>query len=314
MKHAVIRRDELLNATLQLGGTTLSLADYATTGVRAIAIGPSGSGKTSLGLLMAEQLSEQGWVAVLVDPEGEIASLYGDPVESPEALSTLLRTRTKPIVVVSVRDANEFVPYGRAILEAADRHRKPIFVVIDEGQLFSSSRRRKDGLGEAGDLINDLVARGRKRALDLFFTAQRFSGTIHRSIITNKNITLIGTQEDPTAWSALAPLCRSAKIDYSDLSTLSPGEFYVFARHGVEKLRVQMAKALARVAPKAKKPKPVLPTKFQDWSRAVTAIPTQRMEALTPEITSLLCTIAGVSAQQSRAGFNALADELATRA
>lgn len=83
MKHAVIRRDELLNATLQLGGTTLSLADYATTGVRAIAIGPSGSGKTSLGLLMAEQLSEQGWVAVLVDPEGEIASLYGDPVESP---------------------------------------------------------------------------------------------------------------------------------------------------------------------------------------------------------------------------------------
>ena len=42
---------------------------------------------------------------------------------------------------------------------------------------------------------------GRKRALDLFITALRYTGTLHRSIFSNKNLTLIGCQEDPTAWA-----------------------------------------------------------------------------------------------------------------
>ena len=60
MKRSVIRRDEMIGATLNLGGAPISLDDYATRGLLAAAIAPRGMGKTSAGLLMAEQLSAQG--------------------------------------------------------------------------------------------------------------------------------------------------------------------------------------------------------------------------------------------------------------
>ena len=136
MKRAVIRRDEMLGAKLDLGGTPITLDEYATTGLLAVAVGPRGNGKTNAGLLMAEQLSAQGWVSVLIDPENELESLYGDAVADPDALRSALERRDKPILVVNARDAGEFVPFGRVILDVADQHRKPIFVVIDEGQLL----------------------------------------------------------------------------------------------------------------------------------------------------------------------------------
>src|SRR5271155_2656410 len=107
MKRAVIRRDEMLGATLHLGGTPITLDEYATTGLLAVAIGPRGNGKTNAGLLMAEQLSSQGWVSVLIDPENELESLYGDAVADTEALRTTLTERNEPIVVVNARDAGE---------------------------------------------------------------------------------------------------------------------------------------------------------------------------------------------------------------
>src|SRR3546814_16182207 len=72
-----------------------------------------------------------------IDPEEELESLYGAAVESPEALAGILERRDQKIVVVSATDVNAFVPYGEAILEAADLYRKQIFLMIDEGQLFS---------------------------------------------------------------------------------------------------------------------------------------------------------------------------------
>ena len=201
---------------------------------------------------MAEQLSAQGWVSVLIDPENELESLYGDAVPDPDALRAALTRRDQPTLVVNARDAGEFVPFGRAILDAADRHRKPVFVVIDEGQLFSASRRRSNGIGEAADIINEFAERGRKRALDLFITALRYTGTLQRTLFANKNLTLIGWQEDPTAWSALAPQFKASKIDFADLNALTPGEFFCLSRQGVEKVRMPMAAALKAVAPKAK--------------------------------------------------------------
>ena len=66
MSHAVIQRDEMLTAQLDLGGAPIDLAEYATTGLLAVAVGPRGMGKTNAGLLMAEQLAAQGWVSVLI--------------------------------------------------------------------------------------------------------------------------------------------------------------------------------------------------------------------------------------------------------
>ncbi len=62
---AIFRQDEFLTASLDFGSTSIELADYATTGIWALAIGPSGVGKSNLGLLMTEQLAVQGWVCVL---------------------------------------------------------------------------------------------------------------------------------------------------------------------------------------------------------------------------------------------------------
>lgn len=312
-KRPVIRRDEMLTASLELGGGPIDLADYATTGLMAVAVGPRGSGKTNAGLLIAEQLASQGWVSVLVDPELELESLYGDAIATPQDLRACLARRDRSVVVVCARDAEEFVPFGEAILEAADTHRKPIFCMIDEGQLFSSAKKRKGEIGRASDLINDFVGRGRKRALDLFVTALGYTGTLHRSIFGNKNLTLIGCQEDPTVWSSLAPQFRGSRITFSDVNSLSPGEFFCFSRHGVEKVKMPMAGALGKVAPRARAAKRVLPANFSQWNRAMEEIPLPRLQALGDDVVNLMGAVAGLSPQQMATGANALQDELAVR-
>ena len=313
MKRTVIHRHEMLTAALHLGGAPVDLAEYATTGLLAIAVGPRGNGKTNAGLLIGEQLAAQGWVTVLIDPENELEALYGDAVTDPDALRRALTTRDQPILVVNVGDAAEFVPYGRAILAAADEHRKPIFVVIDEGQLFSASRKRSGGIGEAADIIAEFAGRGRKRALDLFITALRYTGTVQRTLFANKNLTLIGCQEDPTAWSALAPQFKASKIEFADLNALAPGEFFCFSRRGVEKIRMPMADALKAVAPKAKPVTKALPSTFNQWTRAISDIPTDRLLTLDDAVVSLLGAVAGLTPQQSLAGQAALQDELEAR-
>ena len=313
MARTVIRRDEMLDAKLHLGGTPIALSDYATTGLLTVAIGPRGNGKTNAGLLMAEQLAAQGWVSVLIDPENELESLYGAAVADPAALGRALTERSAPILVVNTRDARDFVPFGRTILDAADRHRKPIFVVIDEGQLFSASRKRSDGIGEAADIIAEFAERGRKRALDLFVTALRYTGTLHRTLFANKNLTLIGGQEDPTAWSALAPQFKASRIEFADLNALTPGEFFCFSRRGVEKIRMPMAAALKAVAPPAKPAPKALPGTFKQWTRAMNHIPRERLLALNDDVVQLLGAVAELPAQQMLTGKAALADELEAR-
>ena len=314
MSRNVIQREEMFGATLELGGAPIQLADYATTGLLALTVGPRGNGKTNAGQLMAEQLAAQGWVSILIDPESEMESMYGAAVGGPEELAALLESRQQSIVVVRAADATEFIPYGRAILKAAEEFRKPIFVVIDEGQLFSAVKKRGSDVGEAADIINEFVGRGRKRALDLFITALRYNGTLHRSIFANTNLKLIGCQEDPSAWSALAPQFRASKIEFNDLNALAPGEFFCFSRRGVQKIQMPMAEALKKVAKPSKAIKRTLPATFSHWDRAMREIPTERLQALTEPVTALLCAVAGLSRQQMLSGGHALTDEMEMRA
>lgn len=312
MSRGVIRRDELVDAVLDFGTTAIDLTDYATTGLRIVAVGQSGIGKTNVGLVCAEQLSKQGWISVLVDPEGEIASMYGKPVASVDQLAKRLAQRDQPIIVVAAEDAAEFIAYGQAILDAADEHRKPIFLAIDEGQVFSG-RKRKGNAGESADLVNQFAERGRKRALDLFITATRFTGSLHRSVFSGKNLTLIGCQEDPAVWASLAPQFRGSKIGFSDLAALGPGEFFCFSRRGLEKVAMPMAEALKPVARKARRLKPKLPSTFRQWDRAMRELPTPRLKAIAPQIVGLLGAVAGLSPQQLISGGRALQDELGGR-
>lgn len=314
MTREVIRRTELEGAVLDFGSIAVDLSEYSTTGLRIVAVGPSGIGKTNAGLLVAEQLAEQGWVSVLIDPEGEIESMYGKAVAGVDQLRQRLARRDQKFVVVPASDASSFIPYGRAILEAADEHRKPLFMMIDEGQVFSAPKKRKGDIGEAADIINQFAERGRKRALDLFLTAHRFTGSLHRSLFANKNLSLIGCQEDPTAWASLAPQFKASKIEFNDLAALAPGEFFCFSRRGVERIRMPMADALKRVAPKAKAVKPKLPSTYSQWDRAMRDMPTPRLQALTDPVCSLLGAVAGLSPQQMLSGARALQDELEARA
>lgn len=310
-------RQHYIPATLSIGALTLRLADYATTGLRAVTVGPSGIGKTNTGLLIAEQLSTQGWVCVLMDPEGEISELYRDRgaevVDDPEHLQLCLECREFPMLIVKTKDADDFVAYGRVVMKVANANRQPIFLFVDEGQMFSTSRGKRKMLGEASDLINDMVERGRKRNLDLFFTAHRFSNSLHRSVFTNKNLCFVGRQEDPTAWSALAPQFRGSSIGFAELAALAPGEFFCFSRRGIEKVQVPMADAVAASCPPATIVTPARPATFQQWNRAMRQIPTDRLEALTPTVVDLMTAVVGLSAEQVASGYTALSDELKAR-
>jgi hypothetical protein len=312
-KHSPVRRDEMLTAVLNVGGQPLDLSEYATTGLLAVGVGPRGCGKTNIGQLIGEQLSKQGWITVVFDPESEMELMYGAAVQNEEELRQCLERRDRKIVVVRAANAAEFVPYGRVVLDVADRIRKPLFIVIDEGQLFSASRKRAESIGEAADIINEFVGRGRKRALDLYVTALRYTGSVHRLIFANKNLTFIGCQEDAAAWSALAPQFKASGIDFSDLSALAPGEFFCISRRGIEKVKTPMAEALKKVAPAAKAVRRALPATFSQWDRAMRNIPKERLEALTDPVMTLLGKVAGLSQTQMLAGQSALQDELEVR-
>ncbi len=309
------KRTDMLSASLDFGGEPIDLADYAATGLVSVAVAPRGLGKTNVGLVIAEQLAQQGWVSVLVDPEDELAALYGRPVADAEDLRRRLIERTDSILVVSAHDAAEFVPYGQVMFDVADEHRRPMFVMLDEGQLWSAPRKRKssDGtnsLGEATDAINEFVERGRKRCIDMFITALRYSGTLHRSIFTSANLTFIGQQADPTVWSSLAPQFRSSGIDFADLQGLGTGEFICLSRRGMEKMRMPMAGALRGVALKARTVRRALPTNFRQWDRALRDVPPERLNKLDPPVVHLLGAIAGLSAEQMAHGTRALDDIL----
>jgi len=312
-RHAVIRRPEMREAVLTLGTIEIALSEYATTGLLALGIGPRGCGKTNAGQLMAEQLSSQGWVAVLFDPEGEMETMYGDAVASVDELRERLRRRDKPILVVRVATAEQFVPYGRAVLEVADELRKPLFIVIDEGQVFSAPRKRSACLGEAADIINEFADRGRKRAVDLYMTALRYTGSVHRSLFAHTNLTLIGCQNDAAGWAALSPQFKSAGITFRDLSSLGPAEFFCISRRGIDKTKMQMAEALKRVAPAAEPVRRHLPATFSQWDRAMREMPVERLARLSPDVVSLLGTVAGLSPHQVAVGQAALSDEIQAR-
>ena len=107
-RHQVIDRSEMRAATLDLGTLKINLADYATTGIVSLGVGPRGCGKTNTGQLMAEQLSEQGWISVLFDPEDELEAMYGEAVRDADDLRERLTLRDRPIVVVRAANAAEF--------------------------------------------------------------------------------------------------------------------------------------------------------------------------------------------------------------
>lgn len=310
---AVFRRQEFDTAQLELGGAAIALSDYSTTGLRIVCVGPSGAGKTNAGLLIAEQLAMQGWVSVLFDREGDIAALY-EPMRDVTHFENYLRGRHHPILVVPVQHTDDFLHYGRIVQRVVDEERQPVFLMVDEGQMVSASRKRKESIGEASDLMNDFTERGRKRSLDLFVTAHRFSGTLHRSVFANKNLTLIGRQEDPTAWSALAPQFKGSKIGYAELAALAPGEFFCFSRRGVEKIQMPMADALAAVAPKASLVRSALPATFSAWDRAMREMPLERLQALDGPVTGVLGAIVGLNFTQMAAGRRAVREELEARA
>ena len=73
----------------------------------------------------------------------------------------------------------------------------------------------------------------------------------------------------------LAPQFKASKIEFADLNALTPGQFFCLSRHGVEKIRMPMAAALKAVAPKAKPVTKALPATFNEWSRAMSQIPTE---------------------------------------
>ena len=74
-----------------------------------------------------------------------------------------------------------------------------------------------------------------------------------------------------------------------------------------------MAAALKAVAPKAKPVAKTLPATFNQWTRAMTAIPTGRLAAISEDVVGLLSTVAELSPQQVLAGQAALQDELEAR-
>lgn len=310
----MIDRPEMDEVALLMGDKQLPLSMFRTTGFRMVAMGAGGSGKTNAGLNVVEQMVDSGhWVGVVVDPEGELVPLLGAAVPTPLDLREALIARAPSLLVVSADSPEAFVPYAEVISEVVDAQRKPVVLMIDEGQLFSNARKRTDGVGASSDYINDFVVRGRKRALDLVITTPRASASLNRMVFSGSNLTLIGAHADPSGWSMLAPLFKGAGVTYRDLLGLQTGEFIMTSPMGVTKVHMRMSRAFGAVARPAAPVQRELPASFREWDTALASISVERLEALSPAVVDLLCALSGLDDTKRADGQAALADELALR-
>lgn len=48
-KHSLVRRDEMMNAVLNVGGQAIDLSEYATTGLLAVGVGPAAAERPTSG-------------------------------------------------------------------------------------------------------------------------------------------------------------------------------------------------------------------------------------------------------------------------
>lgn len=217
-------------------------ADELVTGRTAV-LGQSGSGKSYLTAVLCEELAAKGVPFVVVDPEGEYASLKekfevlhvaaegGDvPLDSisyPKLAQAVLRGGVPVVFDVSEGNTQKAGPFLEALFDATDPGQtRPCLVILEEASLFAPQT------GERTPSVIELARRGRKRGLGLLVATQR-PAMVDKNVLSQCNSFFAGKLALPHDLKALRQMVPASVLQ--QVPKLEKGEFLLVGALAGEK-------------------------------------------------------------------------------
>jgi len=252
--------------SLQLG-FKFSLQDYEKEGSRIFITAMSGGGKSFATKVFCEEIFSAGYPLIIIDPEGEYASLrelyptivvggsFADiPLTKTIIDHTIETVYSSKKPMIAIYDLNLLQPTEQqelaAIIQeklfaAASRHHRPIFFIVEECQLVAPQTPRKGQDTHSLDLSITIAKRGRKRGINSIWVTQR-PASVSKDIITQCNLWLFGRVIHETDLNQLKPFLKNAKIEPTDIMELK-NQFYLYdgSQTSLVKFRALKIKDLA---------------------------------------------------------------------
>lgn len=229
-------------------GFDFDLGTYEKEGSRIFLTAMSGGGKSYATKVFCEEIIAAGYPLIIVDPEGEYASLRelfttivigGSFADIPltktiidHTIETVYSTQ-KPMI--AIYDLNLLQPTEQhelaAVIQeklfaAASKYRRPLFFVVEECQLVAPQTPRKGQDTKSLDLSITIAKRGRKRGINSIWITQR-PAAVSKDVITQCNLWFFGRVIHETDLTQLKPFLKNAKIGTTDIMQLK-NQFYLY--------------------------------------------------------------------------------------
>lgn len=237
----------------------LDYADYAAEGMRVSIFARSGGGKSNLAALFIEQALEQGVQVCVVEPIEEWWTLKtefdsvvwvgegGDIPLHPGSASLyakMLEDGCNLVVTVSTGDEFKDKDFAASLLWGLytrwKKIRRPMLLVLEEADVYAPQMWASTDRLCLSRVIT-LAKRGRKLGINPIFLSQR-PADIHKSVISQSNITFIGGFTTPQDLEAVRQLSKliHLPIPTEGISRLSPGEFYTVFRGHIRRIKARL--------------------------------------------------------------------------
>ncbi|HUT80674.1 MAG TPA: DUF87 domain-containing protein [Candidatus Bathyarchaeia archaeon] len=229
-------------------GFPFSLENYEKEGLRIFLTAMPGGGKSYVAKVFCEELITAGYPLVIVDPEGEYASLrefyptvivggsFADiPLSDAIIDQTITAVLTSQKPLIAIYDLNLLLPSERNIYAAmiqeklfasASKFRRSLFFIVEECQLIAPQILSKGQDPKSVDLAIDIAKRGRKRGINSIWITQR-PADISKAIITQCNMWLFGKLIHKTDLDQIKDFLTDANIEKTAVMKLE-NQFFIY--------------------------------------------------------------------------------------
>ncbi|MCK4269075.1 MAG: DUF87 domain-containing protein, partial [Methanogenium sp.] len=223
---------------------------------RTCIIAQSGAGKSWSIAVLCEQLCKHGIGFCLIDTEGEYFSLKEKfditwVGADEECDVDIEKVNLKSLISEAVRESKaiiydvsevDMIPrvtrLAHVLYDVATELRTPYLLIIEEADKFIPQSR--DSIKK----IEEISRRGRKRGLGLLVATQR-PAIVTKNILSQCNSQIIGKLSIENDLKAVS-LFFSSKQEVEELTTLTPGDFFVMGGLISEKTKMRFGKRVTK--------------------------------------------------------------------
>ncbi len=232
---------------------------------KAAAIGRTGSGKTNTAIVLAEQMIEQGFPCVIIDPQGDwwglrskysmpiLGGRHGDiPLEAHNgelAADFVIEHRVPVLLDLIGMTESEMVRFGSDFAKRLwHKNEQAVHVFLDEADLFAPQSNAKGPKAQCLGAWQNVIRRGRSRGIGCTMLTQR-SAVINKDLLTQADPLIVHRLTAPPDLAAVEAYLDAhgmAKKDQknilADIAKLPTGSAWVISPGslGIEPTRIEV--------------------------------------------------------------------------